>query len=534
MFGNEKRRKAFLRLFATASVFIFFTMMMIMIVPGDAAGADYDFDLMREEATVKIRTDGQADITYAFEFLNYGNGLDVVDVGMPNEHYRTGTAKAHLKTYDQIGNIMKNKTITSIRTSEFVNPGVEVHINAGSDHKVVLEFSITCGRMVWESPNNKDMASVEFRPTWFGSQYQRGDTKDLIVNIILPETVPDLTYTAWQNREWDEQEQTNDGWKLTWYWGSQSPWAIERGNCDVGVAFDKQYVDKYYVETFWMKLTEWIKSVCTLLCSLSYILIPLSVVVGVLVFSLRKNKDYFRPGISMPGAGPRTGLTAPEAAMVMELPLNKVLAFILYGMIKKGALSQKSLDPPMFRWEDKKLLTHPYETDVFDALEMDGTFSTKQLEEALVEMVKATEKKLTGFSQRKTKQYYKRIVDQAWENVKLSQDPDALEAALIKNDEWLPLANDFDKRMDLHVFPIFIHHPSYGGRASGSYQVGGMARAYVANINTLSKNVVSSTSKITSHVVNTLHPPSSGGSSGGFSGGGCACACACACAGGGR
>ncbi len=125
-----------------------------------------------------------------------------------------------------------------------------VKVNGGSTHRIVLEFSIICDRMVWESPTNDKMVSIQFQPTWFDTEFQRGMTRQLTVSIILPSRVPDLNYTAWDNREWDQEELTVDGWKLTWHWGSRTSNEVAKGECNVGVAFSKEYVDKYYKETF--------------------------------------------------------------------------------------------------------------------------------------------------------------------------------------------------------------------------------------------------------------------------------------------
>ena len=55
--------------------------------------------------------------------------------------------------------------------------------------------------------------------------------------------------------------------------------------------------------------------------------------------------QYLPPKISIEGHGIKRGLTAVEAAIVMEQPMDKVLTMILFGVIKKSAASVKSREP---------------------------------------------------------------------------------------------------------------------------------------------------------------------------------------------
>ncbi len=53
--------------------------------------------------------------------------------------------------------------------------------------------------------------------------------------------------------------------------------------------------------------------------------------------SQRRRMQYLPPKITVEGHGIKRGLTAIEAAILMEQPLDKVLTMILFSVIKKNA-----------------------------------------------------------------------------------------------------------------------------------------------------------------------------------------------------
>ena len=57
-------------------------------------------------------------------------------------------------------------------------------------------------------------------------------------------------------------------------------------------------------------------------------------ILGVINGQRRKLK-YLPPKIAIEGHGIKRGLTAVEAAILMEQPLDKVMTMILFGVVKK-------------------------------------------------------------------------------------------------------------------------------------------------------------------------------------------------------
>ncbi len=526
------------------AVFILLSITLIVSVPEEADGQEYDFSTVKEKVFIKVLKDGRAVITYNLVFMNYGSGFNVVDIGLPNFKYDKDSASAFVRIKDTSGRTVSTDSNPSIRMSWYVYPGLEVHVNGGANRRIELDFTVTCDWMVWESPNNKKLASIEFRPTWFSQDYQRGSADSISVDVNLPLPIEELDRIVWEHGKYDRVEENEYGVILGWDFGSMYPADMEDGKADVGVAFPKQYVDNYYKKNLWVSIqfffqdmfgTFWMnKFIC---CFLIILLVVVAIIVLVIVSSARSKKNYFRPSISVPGAGPRLGLTAPEAAIVLELPLDRVVEMVFYGMLKKGSIKIVAVSkPPLIKKLDVNVLTMSYEKDFFETISYDGAISESDLKRSLEKMIKATEIKLKGFSQRRTEAYYKGIVRKAWDEVKVCGNAAEVDNVLRFNDEWLPLDRNYDGKMSSHVHIWYLGRPEGGDR--GFVNPGGYARAFSENLTSISGNMVSSTTKLTHDVVNTLHPPpppSTGGSS--YHGGSfhsCACACACACAGGGR
>ena len=59
----------------------------------------------------------------------------------------------------------------------------------------------------------------------------------------------------------------------------------------------------------------------------------------------RRKLQYMSPKIAIEGHGIKRGLTAVEAAILMEQPLDKVMTMILFGVVKKNAATVTNRDP---------------------------------------------------------------------------------------------------------------------------------------------------------------------------------------------
>ncbi len=60
----------------------------------------------------------------------------------------------------------------------------------------------------------------------------------------------------------------------------------------------------------------------------------------------RRTKTYLPAMATVEGGGIKRGLTAPQAAVLLEMPISRVLSLVVFGLIKKGVL-RKLADSPL-------------------------------------------------------------------------------------------------------------------------------------------------------------------------------------------
>ena len=173
----------------------------------------------------------------------------------------------------------------------------------------------------------------------------------------------------------------------------------------------------------------------------------LIVIVGNITTNRRK-MDYLPPKISIEGHGIKRGLTAVEAAILLETDLDKVLTMILFSSIKKSAIKVVREDP----LEIEKRSAQPeglraYESNFVEAMLITGKrIRQKALQDLVIKLVKTTQKKMKGFSLRETKAYYRSIVKQAWNQVESAETPEIRSQRFDESIEWTMLDRNFDGR----------------------------------------------------------------------------------------
>ena len=127
-------------------------------------------------------------------------------------------------------------------------------------------------------------------------------------------------------------------------------------------------------------VTYWVTS------ALAFLLFPLlfvAFIVTIIIFSLRaggkSRSDYFEPKLSVVGAGPRRDLTAVEAAIVLERPLEDVATMMLFGLIRKDKVRVLDESKPMRLQKLASAGEHAYETAYLNAIRPDGTLDRNGL-----------------------------------------------------------------------------------------------------------------------------------------------------------
>jgi hypothetical protein len=284
----------------------------------------------------------------------------------------------------------------------------------------------------------------------------------------------------------------------------------------------------------------------------------------------KRKLAYLPPKIQIEGHGIKRGLTAAEAGILMEQPLDKVMTMILFGVVKKNAATVITKDPLKLQVTTPPPADmHDYETDFLAAFADDNLANRrKALQEMTVKLVNSVSDKMKGFSRKETIAYYQDIMERAWQQIEAAGTPEVKSQMYDESLEWTMLDKNYDDRTR-RVFtgPIFLpiwwgrYDPGFGSAASAgtksaapmpsssggrSVSIPGsaMAASMVTSVQGFSSHVIGDVKAFTSGVTNRTNPvPVATTKSGGWSGGGgghaCACACACAgcacaCAGGGR
>ncbi len=495
--------------------------------------------------------------------------IDAVDIGVPTSDYDLSSVTAEIN----------GKTITDISTSPYVDPGVAVGLGSNSilsGQSGELHVWIHPIRnMLYEAdtPQKKELyASFQFSPNSFGSDYAYGTT-DMTVNIFLPpEVQPDeplyFTPQGWPGAAAPTSGYAQNG--LAFYsWRSSS--ANSYTTYIFGGAFPGRLVPAGTIQKKPLINISWDQLFGYGFCGCFALIFGFSIY-GATVGAKKRKLAYLPPKIAVEGMGIKRGLTAVEAAILMEQPMDKILTMILFSSIKKGAATVVSKDPMTIKVTDPLPDgLQSYEVDFLKAFQADDVAGARRkgLQAMMVALVKTVTEKMKGFSRKDTVAYYTDITKKAWDQVEAAQTPDVKMQAFDDQMDWTMLDKDFDGRTR-NVFrtgPVFV--PVWWGgfdpvyRSSGSsmpssgsgFPSGGIsiprpnvpgsdfAASVVNGISGFAGHTVGDLTTFTSGVTNLTNPvpvaTSSGHMSGGGGGGHCACACACAgcacaCAGGGR
>lgn len=534
-----------------------------------ALAQEYSFSVPRERVRVMVNGDGTLAVDYVFEFQNAPGAhvIDFVDVGLPNSQY----------DFQSISADVNGKLVSISHDYQGDGTGVAVDLGSyaiapgqsGSVHVRVGKIE----RMIYPDDKDEQYASVEFMPTYFGSAYVHGAT-DLTFTLVLP---PGLASEqpryhpargGWPGENAPQAALDSQG-NITYTW--QSSQASAAASYTFGASFPASAVPaEAIVRTSWLELL--FGGILALLGGLLNLLPFLCI--GGAFFGLpilsaisesRRKLQYMSPKIAIEGHGIKRGLTAVEAAVLLGLPLDKVMTMILFSLVKKGAAQVSSRNPlQIVPLQPAPENLREYEKSFLDAFNFSDHERRKALQDMTVALINAVESKMSGFSSKETKDYYRAINQKAWQQIEAARTPEVKSQMYDEALEWTMLGTDSEERTR-RVFtgPVILPHwwgrydPGYGHSApvSGPAPVGGasssggkvslpgadFAASVITTTQTFAQKVLGGTNTFTEGITKKTNPipvvrSSSGGRGGG---GGCACACACAgcacaCAGGGR
>ncbi len=600
-------------------------LILVMPVGRPALAQSYSFGVPDLKMQVYVQPDASVKIVYDITFDNYGSTMDVVDIGMPHSNYKISTMSASINGVN----------LSDIRKSEFVDPGVEVHLGSqeiprGSQGTLHFEFSMP--DLVFQDTTQKDLASLQITPTWWDSDFVRGTSNIQIAIYMLEGIQPDeMLYqdVAFANKALYQGRAV-----AVWQWAKGSATQAYR----VGVSFPQRGMTRVVKMSLIQLTNKWLKDNPTthfllgafMVAMFAFLFFRFSGGTGISVFVIltaglvflfvfgpfltllaplalvpliilnegslkKKRKTYLLAIAQVEGGGIKRGLTAPESAVLLEMPLNKVLTLVIFGLLEKGvvevtkdepltvavtkdfqALNRGDLTNEKERRDYRRQIAqakgtiiHNYEDGYLTLLERHHGKPVRDIDfsKPTEGLIKSTAAKMKNFDLSDTQEYYRRVIERAMEQASSLGEIEAREKYLDKYLPWV-IMNDSYPTVLTHrgysYWPMWVRSsrstgglsapstssgPAIGGRTragdvAGSFAgwaestMGGMAAAIMPgslNIPGVKGGFVdlSGADKVTGDIFTAL-AKSSGGSGGG---GGCACAgcaCACACAGGGR
>ena len=539
--------------------------LIALALPLSALAQDYYFGVEKETVQVYWNEDGTLALDYTLVFNNQPGAhiIDFVDMGMPNGSFDMGSVSADVNgssvgvsESDYQGN---GSGFAVVLGSRSIAPGSRgtVHVLVGRINNVLFTDS-----------QDNTYASAVFSPTYFGSQYVTGST-DLTVTFHLPPGVqPDEPkwHSAPSGFPSAPETGLDNSGRVIYTWNNPS--ANAHSQYEFGASFPKTYVPASAIQaepTFTLPSINF-DTLVNLGCCGFFAFMFFGIPVLSVINGQRRKMKYLPPKISIEGHGIKRGLTAVEAAILMEQPLDKVMTMILFGVIKKAAAEVVTRDP--LKLNITSPLPdglHEYEKNFLQAFRPDANARQRRadLQDMTIKLVKSVSEKMKGFSRKETVGYYKNIMERAWAQIAAADTPEVQSKLFDDAMEWTMLDKDYDERTRrTFVGPVFVpmwwgrYDPGYGRSIGGTSPVSlgtpapssrsaglpgaTFAASVVGGVQNFSQKVIGNVGDFTSRVTNkTNPPPPPSRSSGGRSGGGCACACACAgcacaCAGGGR
>ncbi len=590
------------------------TVLMLLVAAAclPAAAQDYSFSVPRMLLEVTPNPDASVTLDYTIEFhCNEGaHPIDVVDMGLPHTGWDISNMSASIN----------GTPLSGIANSSYVS-GVEVPVNPPIQpgETGTFKFQATMPNMVFQDTTNKELGSLRITPTWWDGQYVT-DTTDLYIVVYLPDSI-DLDQVVYQMEQFDEKLQLEGRKAVAWvYEGTRVD-----GEHMVGVSFPRDWMERVVRQTVWGLAWKWwtestgarVLVGIGLLVAFSiwyfgltagtgtclYIPLLIGLVIawavsptlealGIPVLVVlwliggralaKKKRSYLPPIQSVAGGEIKRGLTAPEAAVILERPLGEVLTLVIFGMLKKGLVEMVREEPLTVavpehyqttrgarRMVASKLGTvvRGYEQPFLDAIMAEPGKPVPELDlsKEMRNLVKKTAERMAGFDLERTREYYNSIVYEAWEEARLIGDVEKRDEYVNENIGWLMLDPGYPHHFRTWHSSGYNYNPGWARSSSaprapsvttgGRTTFGDVAASFAGWSENVAGRMAASMDPVSVGLVEggvvdlggmdkvgfeALEAMAkSGGSSGGGGGGGCACACAgcacaCACAGGGR
>jgi len=479
------------------------------VLQPSSARAGYSFQVPQMEMEVFVEPDASVRIRYRITFANNptGDTIDIVDIGTPSAEYELKTVQASCR----------GQPARLIRPSEYVKPGFEVHLGPGQippGQQGLFQTQFTVRNLVFQDTTRSDYASLRITPTWFGPQFVTGTTHLKLAVHLPPGIKPEEVLHQGQN--FSAKAVFQDHVVVMWEWAATR---LTQAHL-VGVSFPKRVMERVIRQTAWDLLKHWYRQATGLRVFLgllswtlfAFLYFRLTGRTGVVVFVIlsvvsliffenllglelaplpmvillfignrwlqrRLGRGYLPPIAQIEGGGIKRGLTAPEAACLLELPLGRVLGLVIFGLLKKGILRQVSDDPLVvdvvedFRYggqtaqpgaepaapaetpaafyrrkgQEKGVIIHSYEYPFLQLLEANPGRPVETIDfgPALRQLIDRVVQRMAGFDLEQTKEYYRWVVRRAVEQAASIGQIEQRQEHLDRQFEWVLVDDDW-------------------------------------------------------------------------------------------
>jgi hypothetical protein len=536
------------------SFLLVFTILILISTPVTAQA--YYFQLPKLTVDAYWNSDGTLSLDYTYDFVNTSSGhtIDYLDFGLPNTNYSESNITAFVDG-NQVNDISSSgfEGIGSVGVA--IGLG-QYAIKPGASGTVQVHVEKISG-VLYQDSQDSNYASAVFDPAYFQKSIVSGKT-DLLVTFHLPpgvKTDEPKWHTAPNGFPSEPVAAIDSEGRIIYEWENANANAYTQ--YEFGASFPKSYVPAGVIVTVNPPSgtgTFPVGAILPILCIIGFI----AIVATGLTSDSRRKQQYLPPKISIEGHGIKRGLTAVEAAILLEQPLDKILTMILFSVIKKNAAEVVTREPFEIKvnqpiQEDLQ----PYEKDFLNAFLDTEAGRKKKMRDIVVNLVKNISEKMKGFSRQETVAYYTDIIKRAWEQVAAANTPEVKSAKFEEVMDWTMLDKNYgDRTQDVfRNMPVFIptwwghYDPGFGkvsskpvgvpasmGGGQASLPGADFAASLATGVQTFSSKVVGNVNEFTSSITSVTNPPpkpTASSTRGGTGGGGhsCVCACACACAG---
>jgi hypothetical protein len=508
--------------------------LLCLTLAGPALAQNYSFSVPSMEMELFVQRDASVRIVYDIVFENdaFASPIDIVDIGTPTGDY----------DLDDFTASIDGVPLSAIYTSEYIDTGVEIHLGA---HEIpagetgVLHVEFTMPDMVYEDLTREGYASLQITPTWFDGGLIHGTTDLGVAVHMLPEV--DAEALLYQDQPYPQFAVYQGHPVAVWTWQDTQ---LTRPH-EVGVSFPTTGMERVVEMSRLQLVQRWLEDnpgVRTFLGIASAVLfavlyfrftggtgfVPflllLGGLVGITIFSpvlllvalpallllvflnerhLRTRRDVYLPAIAeVEGGGIKRGLTAPEAAVLLEQPVNQVLTLTVFGMMMKGIVRQvepspltveltepfRTLDKGSLRTPGQRLkhrrnvarqqgtVVHAYEEPFLFLIEEHPGTPLEKLDfsGAVKGLIAQTAAKMKGFDLSDTRDYYREIVKRAYKKAESIEEIPEREQFLDKYLPWILMREGYPTVL---TRPGHTYWPTWarpvhvgggrGGRASG-------------------------------------------------------------------